>query len=207
MVRTRIGRGLMVPGQRISQREVADLFSTSTTPVREALQVLVAQGFVRIDPNRGAVVTRPSPAEIREIYEIRKALEALALRAAMANLTEADYARLRDLNRQMREAHGSAERVEFNREFHAQLYRAAGMPRLAELVDQLRSAVSYYVERAYQSDAGARRAAADHEAILDACKRGDTAAAGDALLEHLERSAVAAVESAETLDRLAVVAP
>lgn len=196
----------MVPGQRISQREVAELFSISTTPVREAFQVLVAQGFVRIDPNRGAVVARPSSAEIREIYEIRKALESVAVSEAIANLTAADYVHLRRLNRQMLDAHNSADRVEFNRQFHARLYHAARMPRLLELVDRLRSAVSYYVERAYQVDAIAESAVADHDAILAACRRGDPAAAAAALVEHLERSAVAAVESAENLVRLSKVA-
>ena len=205
-VRTRIERGLMVPGQRISQREVADLYSISTTPVREAFQVLVTQGFVRIDRNRGAVVACPSPEQIREIYEIRKALESLAVIEAIPNLGQADFDHLQLLNQQMREAHGGAERVEFNRQFHARLYRPAGMLKLVELINQLRGAVSYYVERAYQASEVADRAAADHEAILAACRRSDRPAAAAALAEHLEQSAVAAVASAERLDRLAEVA-
>ena len=206
LIRTRIERGLMVPAQRISQREMAELFSISTTPVREAFQILVAQGFVRIDPHRGAVVARPSRAELREIYEIRKALEALAVGEAIANLHDADYLRLQLLTRQMREARSSAERVEFNRQFHARIYQAAGLPRLAELIAQLRSAVSYYVERAYEGADATERAAADHEAILDACRRGDRRAAAAALVEHLETSAVVAVASAEHLDQLGAAA-
>jgi DNA-binding GntR family transcriptional regulator len=206
LVRTRIERGVMVPGQRISQREVAELFATSTTPVREAFQVLVAQGFVRIDPNRGAVVARPSPAQIREIYEIRKALEALAVTEAIPNLDAAAYARLERLTREMRAARSSAERVDLNRRFHADLYEAAQMPRLAELIAQLRSAVSYYVERAYQAADITEHAAADHEAILAACRRGDREAAAAAMVSHLEESAVAAVASAERLDEIGSVA-
>jgi DNA-binding GntR family transcriptional regulator len=206
LVRTRIERGLMVPGQRISQREVADLFATSTTPVREAFQVLVAQGFVRIDPNRGAVVARPTPAQIREIYEIRKALEALAVTEAIPNLDAAAYVRLERLTQDMREARSSAERVDLNRQFHAELYEAAGMPKLAELIAQLRSAVSYYVERAYQAVDVTEQAAADHKAILAACRRGDGQAAAAALVRHLEQSAVAAVASAEHLDEIGSVA-
>jgi DNA-binding GntR family transcriptional regulator len=206
LVRTRIERGLMVPGQRISQREVAELFATSTTPVREALQVLVAQGFVRIDPNRGAVVSRPTPAQIREIYEIRKALEALAVTAAIANLDGASYERLEELTRKMRVAGSGEERVQLNRQFHAELYQASGMPRLAELIAQLRSAVSYYVERAYQAADVTEHAAADHEAILAACRGGDRQGAAAAMVAHLEQSAVAAVASAERLDAIGSVA-
>lgn len=206
LVRTRIERGLMVPGQRISQREVADLFATSTTPVREAFQVLVAQGFVRIDPNRGAVVARPTPAQIREIYEIRKALEALAVTEAIPNLDGPAYARLERLTQDMRSATTSTERVDLNRQFHAELYAAARMPKLAELIAQLRSAVSYYVERAYQAADVTERAAADHISILAACRRGDRQAAAAALVTHLEHSAAAAVASAEHLDEIGSLA-
>lgn len=203
---TRIERGLMVPGQRISQREVAELFATSTTPVREAFQVLVSQGFVRIDPNRGAVVARPSPGQIREIYEIRKVLEALAVTEAIPNLNATAYVRLEELTQQMRTARSRAERVDLNRQFHAELYEAARMPRLAALIAQLRSAVSYYVERAYNEADTTRHAAADHEAILAACLRDDGVAAAAALVRHLEESAVAAVASAERLNEIGSVA-
>jgi DNA-binding GntR family transcriptional regulator len=207
LIRHRIEHGLMVPGQRISQREVAELFATSTTPVREAFQVLVAQGFVRIDRHRGAVVSLTSPPQIREIYEIRKALEGLAVGEAMAHLDEVAYDRLEELTSRMRQATSTAERVELNRRFHAELYQAAWMPRLAELITQLRSAVSYYVERAYRAADQTGRAADDHDAILAACRRGDRQAAAAALIDHLERSAVAAVASAERLDEIASVVP
>lgn len=205
LLRGRIEHGLLIPGQRLSQRDVAELFATSTTPVREAFQILVAQGFLRIDHNRGAVVERPTPAEVREIYEIRKALEALAVRAALPNLRPADYQRLEGLTRQMRDDPDSAARVAHNREFHSLLYAAAGMPRLAELIAQLRSAVSYYVDRAYQASEVTAQAIAEHEAVLNACRRGDADAAAAAIASHLESSAVAAVDSAARLELLGAV--
>lgn len=199
LLRARIERGLLVPGQRISQREVAALFSTSTTPAREAFQILAAQGFLRIDHNRGAVVAGPTPQEVREIYEIRKSLEGLAVREAIPHLRPEDYAELEALNDRMREAATGDERVELNRQFHAALYAAAEMPRLATLVSQLRSAVSYYVERAYQRADVTEQAVAEHAEILAACRRGDGEGAAAALARHLETSAVAAVEFAERL--------
>jgi DNA-binding GntR family transcriptional regulator len=207
LLRARIERGLLVPGQRISQREVATLFSTSTTPAREALQILAAQGFLRIDHNRGAVVTGPTPAEIREIYEIRKALEGLAVREAAGRLAVGDYAELEQLNERMRSAATGEERVELNREFHATLYAPAAMPQLAALISQLRSAVSYYVERAYQRADVTEQAAAEHADILAACRRGDGRSAAEAVARHLETSAVATVEFAERLCAAGVVVP
>ena len=200
LVRARIERGLLVPGQRVSQREVAELFSTSTTPVREAFQVLVTQGFMRIDRHRGAVVERPSPAQIREIYAIRKALEALAVKEAIGNLTSADYARLEELVEAMSAAAGSGERAALNREFHSELYGASGLSRLVGLISQLRAAVSYYIERTYQRQESAGEAVADHLAILAACRAGDRDAAARLLVQHLEKTEAAAVVSAEELE-------
>ena len=200
LIRARIERGLLLPGQRVSQREIAELFSTSTTPVREAFQVLVTQGFMRIDRNRGAVLERPGPAQIREIYAIRKALEALAVRQAIANLTSADCARLEELVEAMSAAPGSGERAALNREFHSELYGASGMPRLVGLISQLRAAVSYYIERAYQRQESAGEAVADHMAILAACRKGDGDAAAHLLIQHLEKTEAVALASAEELE-------
>jgi DNA-binding GntR family transcriptional regulator len=199
LLRARIERGLFVPGQRISQREIAALFATSTTPAREAFQILAAQGFLRIDHNRGAMVAGPTPSEVREIYEIRKALEGLAVREAAERLPPGAYRNLEALNAGMGVASTSEDRVRLNRDFHAALYAAARMPRLAELISQLRSAVSYYVDRAYQSADVTEQAAAEHADILAACRRGDGDAAARALARHLETSAIAAVEFAERL--------
>jgi DNA-binding GntR family transcriptional regulator len=207
LLRARIERGLLVPGQRISQREVAALFATSTTPAREAFQVLAAQGFLRIDHNRGAVVAGPTPGEVREIYEIRKALEGLAVRAAAERLRLGGYLELETLNARMRAATISEERVALNRDFHAALYAAAEMPRLAALISQLRSAVSYYVARAYQRQDVTDQAAAEHSDILAACRRGDGDAAAAALARHLESSAAAAVEFAERLAMTGATVP
>lgn len=207
LLRARIERGLLVPAQRISQREVAALFATSTTPAREAFQILAAQGFLRIDHNRGAIVAGPLPQEVREIYEIRKALEGLAVRIAAERLPAAGYRELEALNARMLAATTSEKRVQLNREFHSGLYAAAEMPRLATLIAQLRSAVSYYVERAYQRADVAEQAVAEHADILAACRRGDGDAAARALSRHLETSAVAAVEFAERLAAPAETVP
>jgi DNA-binding GntR family transcriptional regulator len=202
-LRRQIEGGLLVPGQRIVQREIAATFAVSTTPVREALQILQAQGVIRIDPNKGAVVARPSPAEIREMYEIRKALEALAVTSAVGRLTDSDYRELRELQAEMRAATSRPARAAANQRFHELLYAASGMPRLCSLISQLRSAASYYVEAAYETAKDAELAAVEHERILKACQAGDRKAATAATRAHLERSAVRAVESAEFLRGLA----
>src|SRR5918996_6401711 len=88
MLRNEIQRGQLPPGTRLRQNEVAQRFGVSTTPVREALALLQAEGLVRIDPHRGALVFHPTVADLRESYEIRGALESLAVTKAIPRLTE-----------------------------------------------------------------------------------------------------------------------
>ena len=82
-LRAEIQRGDLPPGTRLRQGEVAARFGVSTTPVREAFALLQAQGLVRIDPHRGAIVFLPTAKDAQELYEIRIALETLAIGRAV----------------------------------------------------------------------------------------------------------------------------
>lgn len=201
----RLHEGSLIPGQRLIQRDLAEEFGVSTTPVREAFHKLAAQGLVEIDQYRGATVASRSPEEIREIYEIRKSLEGLAAVKAMGKLGPQDYQALRRLDDRMRAAQDGALRAELNHDFHRQLYDAAQMPRLTEMVIQLRHTVTYYIDAAYRGPASTALALDDHEEILVACESGDPLAVRRAVEEHLEHTARAAIESAERLRWLAPV--
>jgi DNA-binding GntR family transcriptional regulator len=78
-VRSMITRGTLPPGIRLGQAEVADRFKTSRAPVREAMKVLVAEGLVTHDQNRGFTVARLSSSEARQLYRIRQLVEAEVL--------------------------------------------------------------------------------------------------------------------------------
>ena len=75
----RILRGLLAPGQRIGEQEVADEFQVSRGPVREAIRVLEREGLVTVLPRRGAIVTELSSQEVADLFEIRGALFALVV--------------------------------------------------------------------------------------------------------------------------------
>jgi DNA-binding GntR family transcriptional regulator len=85
-LRDEIQDGTLSPGTRLRQNEVARRFGVSTTPVREAFAQLQAEGLVRIDPHRGAVVFRPTTDDLVEFYEIREVLESLAVVRAIPRL-------------------------------------------------------------------------------------------------------------------------
>src|ERR671916_2913622 len=93
-LREEILRGDLEPGRRLRQGEVAERFGVSTTPVREAFALLQAQGLVRVDPHKGAIVFHPTAEDLRHLYEIREALEVLAIEKSMQNLSQDQLAKL-----------------------------------------------------------------------------------------------------------------
>lgn len=186
VLRRAILNGDLTGGTRLVQAELAATLEVSTTPVREALRDLAAEGLVRFDPHRGAVVQELSAEELHEIYQIRRLLEPVAMRQVVPNMTEALLARLRKLHQRMLDEPHSAAWVDFNRAFHLAIYEAAASPRLAAIIRSLQDASVMYIGASLQLVPGLREEANhDHAAILDALERRDTGAAVEAILHHL----------------------
>lgn len=197
-IRRAVALGEIVPGQRLLQRDVAEQYGVSITPVREAFMQLAAQGFIAIDLNRGAVVILRSPEEIRELYEVRKALETLATVKAAEHLTAQDYDVLEQLCEQLSNAGTNEARIEANAAFHNRIHVASGMHYLVSLIDNLRELLSYYVNTLYRDLLGIHEAAEGHHRILDACRAQDEDAIRAAIEDHLEGSAEIAIAVAST---------
>jgi DNA-binding GntR family transcriptional regulator len=189
-LRDEIQGGTLSPGTRLRQNDVARRFGVSTTPVREAFAQLQAEGLVRIDPHRGAVVFHPTVDDLMEFYEIREVLEALAVTQAIPHL---DADSVRDLNTlidKMRRTEDARRWMKLNDEFHLRLYELAHRPRLSGMIENLRDASTPYIHMFVAGRSPAARANEEHQEILDACVRGDRGAAERAVREHL-RSASA----------------
>lgn len=186
VLRRAILSGELAGGARLVQAELASMLEVSTTPVREALRELAAEGLVRFDPHRGAVVQELSGEEMREIYGIRELLEPVAIRQAMPRITPELMDRLRALHDQMASRPHSAAWVEANREFHMAIYEAASSPRLAAIIRGLEDASAMYIGASLKEVPGMREdAIADHGEILEALERRDADAAVEVVLRHL----------------------
>ena len=133
LLREAILRGDYKPGQRLPQKELTKKLGMSPTPIREALRILEAQGLLERVPYKGAYVAEASPDESEEISVIRSALEGLATRLAVPNLTGEDIADLESLMEEMEEAWqqmslGRVRRINYR--FHSLIYQKAGSQRL-----------------------------------------------------------------------------
>jgi len=188
-LRAQIVAGELPAGTKLRQVEIARRFDVSTTPVREALAALQREGLVRLHPQRGAVVFLPTVQDLREHYEIRAALEALAA-ARTAERFEKGWAKpLEAFLREMRNGPAAARYIELNQRFHNQLYEHCGRPRLVEMIAALRDASSAYLHiyRA-AADFPVKRLDAEHRRILAACVARDPDEAAAATREHLENT-------------------
>lgn len=175
--------GTLPPGARLQQNELASHFEVSSTPIREAFAKLQAQGLVRIDRYRGAVVFQPTVEDLLEAHEIREALETMAVRKAVPNLTADDHRALEELVRRMEAA--DADWVELNHEFHLRLYRAAHAPRLLAMIEQLRTTTNAYLHMFKAMTSQSHRGDDEHRRILDAALRGDADAAAEWTRAHI----------------------
>lgn len=187
-LRDEIQEGVLAPGTRLRQNEVAERFGVSTTPVREAFAQLQAEGLVRIDPHRGAVVFHPTAEDLLEYYEIREALETLAVSHAAQRMTQDIADELSDLIERMRRTTHPRRWLQMNDEFHLKLYEAARRPRLSALIANLRDASNPYIYMFVANQKPTDEADAEHRQILDACLAGDSRAAQRAIRDHLRHT-------------------
>jgi DNA-binding GntR family transcriptional regulator len=123
------------PGTPLRQRDLAEQFDVSYTPVREALRRLESEGLVVTDVHRGATVARTESEELEENYRILAALEALAGSLAASKMTEDDLAEIEALYREVAACQPDDERLaELNRQFHFRIYECARSPMLLLLM-------------------------------------------------------------------------
>jgi DNA-binding GntR family transcriptional regulator len=129
-LREAIAGGAIAAGTRLSQEELASRFSTSTTPVREALRQLVAEGLVQAESHRGFKVSTPDFDRITAVYVLRRLVEPFAVRRAASRLSRQDFARAQRINDALPAAHQADDQLlarQLNREFHFVFYNACGL--------------------------------------------------------------------------------
>lgn len=179
--------GELPGGTRLVQADLAVQLNVSTTPVREALRDLASDQLIRFHPHRGAVVHELDMSELREIYEIRKALEPLAMRIAAERISKEQVKQAAALITRMEKEADAAAWVQANWEFHALLESAAHSPRLMALVKSVQDSSALYVAHAVNLDpARMRKGDAEHRRIVSALRAGDGDTAAETLRRHLD---------------------
>jgi DNA-binding GntR family transcriptional regulator len=170
--------GAFRSGQTLVIRTLAETYGISTTPVREALQRLVAEHHLAMLPNRSIVVPTLDPARFVEIFRIRRELEGLAGELAAPRIGAPQLGRLRTLVEAMdRSLAGSGESYQaLNQRFHFAIYERASSPVLFTMIGNMWSQVGPFFNELTEDDIFVAKANDQHRAILLALQARDSAA-------------------------------
>ena len=185
--------GRLAPKQRIDIGRYASDWNVSSTPMRDAVKQLEAAGLVEVSPRRGVYVSEIDRQELREIFELRTALESLAIRSATERIPLAEAERALGLYRTAAEAPDDGDREQMLREIDALIHDLSieycGNTRLVKLLGTLRALINWsrntlisHLERPYAE------ALPEHIEIAEAVCARDGERAAEAMRTHLENS-------------------
>ncbi|MEE6176764.1 GntR family transcriptional regulator [Mycobacterium sp. 050134] len=184
-LRAAIVDGSLPPGAPLRQDAIARHFSVSAIPVREALRQLESEGWVKVEMNKGATVAPLSADEALEIYEIRAALESLAIGLAMPMHTPQSLRRAEALCKSAAAETEPSLYVARNEAFHTSLYEPAARPQLLAMIGMLHERSERYLRLKFGLPSYKRESDREHAALLKAVRRGDVAAAQSLVTKHL----------------------
>lgn len=198
-LRLDIDEGAWPPGAALRQDELAARYGASRIPVREALQLLQAQGLVAIEPNRGAFVVALDADEVEEIFDMRVMLETHLLALAAPRHSHKSLAQAELVQQALEVQDARAGWLAGDRAFHEALYAPADKPRTLALAMTLRGQVERYAMQ--RLGPGTRRAEwkREHHGVLQALRARDAKAAVAALAAHLNETRAAVLKSLKSL--------
>jgi DNA-binding GntR family transcriptional regulator len=188
-LRRAILTGQVAGGERLVQADLAQQMRVSTTPVREALRDLAAEGLIRLDAHRGAIVHSPTHAEVEEIYRLRQLLEPEIVQLAITHITEDDLTEAAGILDVADSEQDPVAWIDLNHRFHRVFTQAAKSPRLAAIVESLQDSATLYILVALtRGTRGFEEANAQHRRLLEAVRERDVDAARSTILDHIHKT-------------------
>lgn len=192
------------PDQRINESALSEVLGASRTPLREALNRLVAEGFLTFQNNRGFFCRPLTPSYILDLYEARVAVECEALRIACQRASDADIAAVSDYLDGMEPGYQTATELEellaLDESFHTRLVQLSGNNELQRMLKNLNGRIRYIrlIDLKRMRDQADGRAPGDvsaHRRVLEALATRNAAAAVEALRSHIEKRREEATEA------------
>jgi len=189
-----IMNGTLTPGARLNEVEIAARLGISRGPVREAIQRVAASGLLELSPGRGARVRTFEPKELRDLYELREAVEVHIAALAAERIRAEDLRRLEDMLRQSEEMikKGEGYPSGLNHDFHLALAKSTDNEAMVNCCTSVLQQLSLARLTSGGTEDRAWEALREHKAILRAVKRGREAAA-EAMRAHIRSAANNAV--------------
>jgi len=194
MLRHSILTNELTTGVIYNEKALAGDLGISRTPVREALLELSTKKLVKFLPQKGLIINTFSEIDIKNVFEIRTALEIFSIKKICSKLNKKDIARLNAyINNQKKaaQADDKAAFMEADNHYHIGFTDITNNNYLIEMMQNLRDLMHLMGSRAIDLDGRMQQVVKEHENIMDAVARGDAPKATREMIEHLENSKAA----------------
>ena len=193
VLRDDISYGMLSPGERLIEKDLAERFKASRSPIREAVRQLESEGLIEFERNKGITVSKLSVKQIDEIFALRSLLEGYAARLTAERAAKNDVTYLRDLQEKLKaaaKAHDSKSWLQNNTLFHDFFCEHAGNRTLALILDVLRRRIYRYrfIIALMLRKRDFEGFIKDHDCILKACEKNDGRIAEKHMMIHLEKT-------------------
>jgi DNA-binding GntR family transcriptional regulator len=193
LLKESIIKGFLEPGTKLLENKIAEEMQVSRTPVREAMQKLVAEGFVKTAPNQTMVVTEVSPEDVKEVLQIRGVLEGLAARITAKKINRQEIDELENVVTKM-SLHVSRENLssycKVDDEFHNLILNICGNKWIIQIRDNLGSFIYRFRIKSLSIPGRLKHSLEEHQAIMESLKKHDSAKADRLSQIHMENTVI-----------------
>lgn len=202
-IRKGILNGYFKPGERIIESQLAERMNVSRTPVREALRRLEVEKLVENLPRKGMIVTTLNDSQIFEIFNIRSALEGLAINLAIDNSDDELFNNLQDCINNMKDAINTGDikkQIDYNTKFHDYILIKTYSPMLVDMLNNIKGQIQLYRYHSLSLIGRPEISYNEHEHILNFIKNKDKENAEKYIKIHIKNAGISLVNSHKNRD-------
>lgn len=192
-LRQAILRGELKPGERLMEIQLANKLGVSRTPIREAIRKLELEGLVLMIPRKGAEVAEITEKSLKDVLEIRRALEDLAVRLACEKITKEELKELKKVGDEFKKVLKSqdiTEVAEADVRFHDVIYMATDNPKLIQLLNNFREQMYRFRVEYLKKDEVRPQLLEEHDEIIKYITEGNKEEAARVVTRHIENQAL-----------------
>ena len=206
-LRTAIIGGVLKPGERLMEIQLAEELGVSRTPIREAIRKLEQEGFVEMLPRRGTYVANISIKDVKDVYEIRMALDVLAAGLAAERITDTELVALKKQLIRIKNVveMDEMEKIgEYDWEFHEVLYKASRNGRLVAIINNLREQLTRLRVTTMNYRGRIKDTISEHELLVESIASHNVELAKRRAYEHMrnaEKTLLIAIEEARSVEK------
>ncbi len=187
-LRSLLVEGVIAPGSKLNERELAESLNVSRTPIREAIKRLAADGLVELIANRGAIAVQLSHTDVVHTFDVIAQLEGYSGELAAKNISTATLSELEALQYEMMASYARRDLSNYyklNLRIHHLINQAANNPVLTQLFSQVNARIEALRFRSNQNGVKWEKAVEEHQEMIDALKTHDSERMRKVMIQHV----------------------